>query len=156
MTNSPPVIVCDIDGTIADLTHRLHFINDEHGKLKHPDWDSFFAAVKEDTPIDPVRTIVYALHKFGYDIVYVSGRRDDAQCRRDTRAWLVRHSFPRGELLMRPNGDTRPDDIIKHELYVKYIKPNCNVLLVLDDRDRVVKMWRAEGLTCFQVNEGSF
>ena len=26
----------------------------------------------------------------------------------------------------------------------------------LDDRDRVVKMWRKLGLTCLQVNEGNF
>ena len=30
------------------------------------------------------------------------------------------------------------------------------VLLVLDDRDQVAKMWRDMGLTCFQVNYGDF
>ena len=31
-----------------------------------------------------------------------------------------------------------------------------NPILVVDDRDKVVKMWRSLQLPCFQVNEGSF
>ena len=31
-----------------------------------------------------------------------------------------------------------------------------DIFLVVDDRDRVVKLWRSLGLTTFQVAEGNF
>ena len=31
-----------------------------------------------------------------------------------------------------------------------------NVLCVFDDRVRLVEMWRKNGLTCLQVNDGDF
>jgi hypothetical protein len=30
------------------------------------------------------------------------------------------------------------------------------ILCVFDDRDKVVKMWRDNGITCMQVNYGDF
>ena len=33
---------------------------------------------------------------------------------------------------------------------------NYNVKFVLDDRNRVVEMWRSLGLTCLQVADGDF
>ena len=39
-------IICDIDGTLADLHHRLH-----HIKNGNKNWDAFFAEVKDDLPI---------------------------------------------------------------------------------------------------------
>ena len=52
---------------------------------------------------------------------------------------------------MRSRGDKRPDQVIKKEIYDKYIKDKFNVLCVFEDRDKVVEMWRDEGLLCNQV-----
>ena len=60
------------------------------------------------------------------------------------------------DLFMRADGDYRADSIVKEEIYHDKIEPVYNVLLVLDDRDSVVKMWRSLGLTCLQVAEGNF
>ena len=57
---------------------------------------------------------------------------------------------------MRAAGDDRKDEIIKREIYNREIKPAFDVLCVLDDRDQVVRMWRAMGLTCLQVAPGDF
>lgn len=136
-----PVIVCDIDGTAAKMVDRSPYD---------------YSKVLTDAPNDPVRTLLYALHKVGFGIVYVSGRPDEDNTRRNTKHWLVRHSFPRGELLMRPRGDRRPDNEVKLEIYKQQIQPKYDVLVVFDDRNRVVKMWRDQGLTCLQVAEGDF
>jgi hypothetical protein len=53
-------------------------------------------------------------------------------------------------------GDMRNDSIVKEEIYEEHIKPRFNVRFVLDDRDRVVKMWRENGLKVLQVAEGDF
>ena len=59
-------------------------------------------------------------------------------------------------LIMRKQGDFRADDIVKKELYETYLKDKFNVLCVFDDRDKVVKMWREEGILCNQVYYGDF
>lgn len=59
-------------------------------------------------------------------------------------------------LFMRRTGDTRKDNIIKREIFNEHIRGKYNVLFVLDDRSRVVREWRAMGLTVFQVAEGNF
>jgi hypothetical protein len=48
-----------------------------------------------------------------------------------------------------------PDEILKKEMLDTFVNID-DVFLVVDDRDKVVKMWREEGLTCFQVAEGDF
>lgn len=140
-TIKPVVIVCDLDGTAANMTGRSPYD---------------YSLVHTDKPNDPVRTTVYMFNKVGYQILYVSGRPGTEECRQASLHWLARHSFPRGELFMRPDGDKRPDNEIKREIYKRDIEPLYKVLLVLDDRNRVVAEWRKMGLTCFQVAEGDF
>jgi len=60
-------------------------------------------------------------------------------------------------LLMRPAGDYRKDCYVKYDIYNEYIKHHYNVLMVFDDRNQVVDMWRnGLNLTCFQVADGNF
>ena len=59
-------------------------------------------------------------------------------------------------LFMRASGDTRKDEIVKLELFDAHVRGKYDVRLVLDDRDRVVRMWRSIGLTCLQVADGEF
>lgn len=37
-----------------------------------------------------------------------------------------------------------------------FVVPTKEILCVLDDRNKVVKMWRELGLTCLQMAEGDF
>ena len=54
MTNKIPkeIILCDIDGTIANNNHRQHLL----GEFK--DWDKFFYEMSNDEPIDEVIRLV--------------------------------------------------------------------------------------------------
>ena len=45
---------------------------------------------------------------------------------------------------------------IKKEIYDTYIKDKYYIATVFDDRNKVVDMWRKEGLLCCQVAEGDF
>jgi hypothetical protein len=63
---------------------------------------------------------------------------------------------PYDELWMRPAGDTRRDDIVKAELFDAHLRHRYNVRVSLDDRDRVVALWRRMGLPTWQVNYGNF
>ncbi len=87
-------------------------------------------------------------------VILLSGRGEEY--REETEAWLAHHAVPYDELWMRPAGDTRRDDIVKAELFDAHLRHRYNVRLSLDDRDRVVALWRRMGLPTWQVNYGNF
>jgi hypothetical protein len=87
-------------------------------------------------------------------IILVSGRME--KNREVTETWLIKNLIHHTALFMRPTDDIRNDTIVKQEIYEREIKGKYNVLFVLDDRDRVVRMWRDQGLKCLQVAEGDF
>lgn len=137
--NLPGAWLVDLDGTLALM-----------GGGRSPfDWPR----VVEDELNRPVAQVVRALERFGFQIVFVSGR--DSVCRPETLYWLSRYGFTGVQLFMRAEGDTRKDAIVKRELLDK-ISEDWDVFGALDDRDSVVRMWRSVGLTCFQVAEGNF
>ena len=48
-----------------------------------------------------------------------------------------------------------PDEILKKEMLDTFVDKD-DVLMTVDDRQKVVDMGRANGLTCFQVAPGNF
>lgn len=154
-------VIVDIDGTVADLSHRLHFIKPHpmgsDGDLRK-DWDSFFAACVDDEPIHEMVDLV-SLLAAKYDIVFVTGRPE--RIRSETYEWLMKHIFhdqdhiENVQLEMRADRDHRPDDRVKKEIYLDYLR-DTEIAFVLEDRARVVKMWRDLGLRVLQVTEGEF
>ena len=147
MNEAPRRIIVDIDGTICDATHRMHHIEHEP-----KNWDAWYAAVIHDAPIEPILNLVDALSG-AYIIDLVTGRSDIA--RRETENWLTKHRVPYDRLLMRKEGDHRPDTIVKTEIYREHFTPG-SVWFVLEDRNRVARMWRDLGLTCLQVSDGDY
>ncbi len=51
---------------------------------------------------------------------------------------------------------TARTDRVKEEMFRTKIEPRYEVAGVIDDRDRLVKMWRRIGLVCLQVAEDNF
>ena len=90
----------------------------------------------------------------GYKILFVSGREDT--CEDVTREWLRLNCPPYLFLHMRKAKDFREDSVVKREIYENLIEPFFDVVLVFDDRNQVVDMWREIGLKCLQVQEGDF
>lgn len=139
----------DLDGTIADLTHRLHHIQKEP-----KDWDAFFAACPGDVPIVHVIELMQTLIDADQHVVLVSGRSDVS--RADTEFWTDRHIGFRCPLYMRKAGDHRPDHIVKGELLDQILADGYRPTMAFDDRNQVVEMWRARGIPCAQVAPGDF
>lgn len=136
----PPAVLVDIDGTVALMGARGPF-----------DW----GRVGGDGPNSAVIAAVRAMHTAGHAIVFCSGR--DEECRAETDAWLDLYvDVPYEGLFMRPAGDSRKDAIVKREIFEAEIRDRWRVIGVFDDRQQVVRMWRALGLTVFQVAEGDF
>lgn len=141
----PRAIIVDIDGTVADMDKKNPLARGPY------DWDR----VGEDLPVETIISLVHIFNIQGYKIVFVSGRME--QARKATTQWLVRHTGLTGvPLFMRDDGDMRSDTVVKRELYDNHIEPYYHVDYVLDDRNKVVAMWRGLGLSVLQVADGDF
>lgn len=140
--------VFDLDGTLADPTHRLRHIQQEP-----KDWRSFFADVGKDDLIEPVAKLLLSLD-WGTRSVILSGRSDE--CRDATMDWLDQMAIPYARLYMRREGDHRPDHIVKQDMLKQLLADGYRPILFIDDRDQVVNMWRELGYTCLQCAPGNF
>jgi len=164
-------IIFDLDGTLANIDSRRDISMKPNGKL---DWDIFAAPnsiLALDEPNAPVIKMAQMFKADGFKIVIFSGRNDrgfDA-----TVQWLNNFKVPFDLLVMRPDKfkdkswpiadgnpatpDMRfmPDEILKKKMLDTFVDIN-DVFLVVDDRDKVVKMWRDLGLNTFQVAPGDF
>lgn len=144
------IFLCDIDGTVANLEHRLHFI-----QSSKKDWNSFFKSCVNDEPVPEVISTIKMLYIAGATIIMVSGRSDVV--RAETEDWLFKHSVPHANLYMRRDGDRREDYLVKSELLDQIRKDYTEPIIgVFDDRKQVVDMFRNRGLKVFQVAEGLF
>lgn len=136
-------VVFDLDGTLCDISHRLHHIQREP-----KDWGGFFATCVNDEPKWPIiQTLLTFTLSDVCGVEIWSGRSDQVYLQ--TVGWLQHHGVPGGLLTrMRPAGDRRPDVELKRGwLHECRVRPD----LVFDDRQRLVDMWRTEGITCCQV-----
>lgn len=154
------LVLVDVDGTVADSSHRAKaFLNIPSGDGMKNEWDKFFAASKDDNPIEPVAEWVRKIYASGeYTVVICSGRSDDYSD--VTTTWFDKHYVPFDHILMRRAGDKREDFIVKNELL--NMLPKNQIAFIIDDRQQVIDMWRrvrdAEDLTysVYQVAEGNF
>ena len=164
-------VIFDLDGTLANIDVRRDKSMKPNGKLN---WDIFAAPdsiMDWDKPNAPVIKMAQMFKADGFKIVIFSGRNDrgfDA-----TVQWLNDFKVPFDLLVMRPDKfkdkswpiadgnpatpDMRfmPDEILKKVMLDTFVDIN-DVFLVVDDRDKVVKMWRDLGLNTFQVAPGNF
>lgn len=136
----PKCIIVDCDGTIC-----LHQGRDPYDLSK----------VSTDKPNDPLIDLIRILSG-SVDIIFFSGREGTEQCRKDTAKWINDNIGISYKLYMRSEKDYRSDEIIKEELYNKYIKDKYYCIAIFDDRDRCIKKWREMGLLACQVYYGDF
>ena len=151
-------IIFDIDGTLMNVEHRVHFVNGPKYDQKN-----FEAAIKNDIPFPEMIALFHILaEKKGNRIIFCTGRREKTreetqlQIDKITENVLLENSRLRFPIYMRANGDHRPDPDVKSDLFEKMLADGFNPTLIFEDRASVVKMWRSRGLRCLQVAEGNF
>jgi len=157
----PSAVVCDLDGTLCNLDHRFHFVKpDSHGGIGKKNWKDFFANMYLDTPNLWCAELVQGMAK-NHVIVYASGRPDSFGG--ETAEWLGKYGmldpavFPtKPHLYMRPRSDHREDSIVKEIILDFEILTRFTPFFMIDDRARVVAMWRRRGFTCLHCANGDF
>jgi predicted kinase len=127
----PDAIIVDIDGTLAHMADRSPY----DPTLYHT-----------DTLDTVVAELVQLYRKAGVHAIVVSGRTGTPEARTTTEEWLASSGVKYDQFYMRADGDDRKDDVVKDEIFETHIAGKYNILFTLDDRQRVVDMWRAKGI----------
>jgi predicted kinase len=137
----PKAIISDLDGTLA-----LNFSMRDYYDVER---------IGEDSLNTTVADLVNLYHKNDHSIILVSGR--DEEAREKTFEWLLKYRVPYERLLMRPAGDSRGDVLVKKGIYDEYIKGKYNVILAVDDRKKVCRMWKEDlGIPVLQLDDVDF
>lgn len=154
--NKTKAVIIDLDGTLANNIHRVHFVN-KYDVTTIKDWDSFYAGIPKDYPNPWCKELVKMYWQNGYEIIFVTGRPE--KFRKQTEAWLLEHVsfYPKSYLLfMRENNCYAKDYKIKKKIYEQNIEGKYQVDFVLEDRKSVVDMYRKLGITVLQCAEGNY
>lgn len=126
------VTICDLDGTLSLLNGRNPYDASD---------------CENDLLNEPVANLI----KRQKHVILLSGREDKYMPQ--TQNFLIKHNINYVFLFMRKSGDSRPDSIVKREIYDKHIRDKCNVSMVIDDRLQVCRMWHELGLPLFRVGD---
>ena len=143
------VILCDIDGTIANVLHRIHYV-----KGKEKNWEEFNSRSNNDSVKEDIANILREFHRDDETEIHIVTAREE-KWKQDTEEWLRINDIPFNGLYMRGIGDSRSDSDVKKDIYTTNFADK-KIWFVLEDRDKVVKMWRELGLSCMQVAEGDY
>lgn len=144
-------IVVDIDGTLANVEHRVHHLRQPDGKKN---WRAFHSALVKDELNVWCSKLIHAMKGKGLKIVLLTGRDDSYKP--ETLEWLEQNKIEYDALFMRKARDSRADYEIKKEIFLQQIAPFHDVLFVVEDRKSVVEMWREIGVVCLQCDWGDF
>lgn len=143
-----PVVICDLDGTLADGTQRKHLL----GK-NFRTWEN---ACDKDSPRVDIVEQIREYHSKGWIVIITSGRSVSVADK--TIFWLKLNNIPFDHIYMRNEGDSRPDEVIKLELLDQLIASGLNInqiKFVIDDRPKVVRAWKSRGLPVLPVGDQS-
>ncbi len=171
--NKPSAIICDLDGTLCNHEHRLHYVEAQRGKLREGEkwkknWPAFFDAMDKDTPnewcLELLMRLVASLDGVNHlHLFFLTGRPE--RYREKTLTWIHKHyadeggSFDYKELYMKSDSKCKYGDQgawisgaeFKKLTYIDLIKPYYNVLFALDDNEECCQMWKEQGVVCLQV-----
>ena len=106
--NNDAIVVCGLDGVLALLEHRLHYLYGEGGER---DWTAFHAACTEDMPNLPLVDRLNRARAEGTRVILLSGRSE--QSRAATLHWLAQWHIGYDALWLRAAGDFRPAEEYK-------------------------------------------
>lgn len=145
------VIIIDLDGTLCDSGHRDH-----HAQAK--EWEEFHSKLILDRPHKDVVEVIAGMQAWGCKAFGLTGRNEAH--RPATMKWLAANGIELDALMMRPDNDWRSDHELKPAALTAAFGTielaRERVLMILEDRDKVVEAWRNLGFRCWQVQPGGY
>ena len=141
----PNIILFDVDNTLADMSHRVHYLSRED-----IDWDEFESQAVFDSPILPTIWTAQAYKHAGCQVWIWTGRSDKIED--ITKAWLRNYKVPVDQLIMRPYGEEMPTSELKVR-WLKEVVPQDRVICAYDDDPKVIERLKQQKLQVMQVHK---
>jgi len=142
------ILILDIDGTLADTSHRAGFI--EKLNPTDEDWDRFFdpELVAQDVPIAESQNALGKVSKIFDKVIFLTGRPE--YLRKTTAHWLDVYfgiAPTPDELFMRPSESRISNSTIKEELLEDKVKPlyGDQDWIFIDDEVKNLEMFEYYG-----------
>lgn len=148
------IVVFDLDGTLADITHRLEYLTHETPPHWDPtfDWKAFFRDFENDIPIPWTVDLAKNLkNKVGMHVAICTGRSEVVK--EETIQWLRTIELPYEHLWMRARDDFRMDEAVKVDLLNPFKE---RIAFIVDDRRGVSRHLRLHGFHVLQCAEVDF
>lgn len=154
------LVIFDLDGTLADVRHRLHYIKPDPavdpvtGKKVKRRFDLFHSSCIHDGVIEPV---AYFYRKFVADpdvtVIALSGRATSAYDK--TVDWFRNNNLSLPDEILLKTGDQYMPDVVQKRLQADRLEEKYGrvIDMVFEDRDRVVQMWKDRGTFVFNVDQ---
>ena len=136
-----PAILIDLDGTLAEVDHRI-----KDGKCDH-------SRIHEDKYNNAVREIICKFQDT-HNIILFTARHCDL--RDATKRWCWDNFIIFDQLIMKLPSHEGPNYLVKYEMYKEFIEGKYEVLFAIDDNNRVVEMLRDIGITTFQIRNTEY
>lgn len=124
------MIICNIDGTVADNAHRRRALPDSTF-----DWDYFLRPdlISQDRVFPYSREVLNRL-TVRHPLILLSGREE--RFRTTTRSWLAEQGLPMPtKLYLRPDGDRRSSTEFKGEILSRIIEHAHEAITFIDDSE---------------------
>ena len=144
-------VVFDVDGVLADATHRQDVLFGGPGRRKN--WKAFFEMAGDDAVIEEVARLTELIDPT-MCIVLLTARPTSIQ--RTTIDWLQQHGLRWDVLVMRPEGDYRSSPDAKRMAVVELRSAGFELKLAFDDDRRNVDMFHDEGIPCIYIHSGYY
>ena len=141
------VCIFDIDGTLANCDHRLHYV-----KNKPKNWDAFYSECMSDHVIWPVAEMLELFRK-NYLIYIVTGRPE--RNRDLTELWLNNNKISFDKLIMRGDRDFRKSPDYKSSVCDTIEAEGNKIFLAVEDREDCINIFINRGIYTFNVSNGA-
>ena len=139
------VVLCDLDGTLADTTHRHSLApTATNGST----WSAYAKACTGDIPNFDLLQLLDVLSR-RYLVHLISGR--DGSALRETKEWLFAYDVPYDSVTLRPEDD----ETYNADLKVRYIRQlrekGLKPFILFDDWKPTIEAVRREGVFVVEV-----
>lgn len=139
-------VIVDMDGTICEnVTGRPWY---GKGAAEGMLTDAPYTNI-----IDMIRTYCY---EYDAQLLILTGRNDTKDVRAATLAWLETNWFYPDKLFMRKPGDYSKTAVYKEKMYTEQIEPYYDVVMVFEDNNACVQMFRDKGLIVLQPQNSDY
>lgn len=139
-------VIVDMDGTICEnVTGRPWY---GEGAAEGMLTDAPYTNI-----IDMIRTYC---DEYDAQLLILTGRNDTPEIRQATLEWLGRNWFHPDKLFMRKPKDYSKTVVYKEKTYTEQIEPYYDVIMVFEDNNACVQMFRDKGLIVLQPQSSDY